>query len=184
MAIPTTSHRFLDQRGNLDTEWRRFFESLSGPQSLADLQSAIDALQSELNAIGSPVRVVGGYSVQAAQSNGAYYLRLVEDQQEPGFTYYYGTGPDGLKGWYPVADTVEAATGELTKAVDAEGVTTFGLDDTAVTPGTYTNATVTFDAKGRATFAESGSGGDLVYNRIDAAGDFRIAADGSLRITN
>lgn len=167
MAIPNIEQRFLDAAGRIDVVWHRFLRELGPITDIADLQAAVAALQDALAAIGTPRDVIGQYSVQAIPGDGAYYLHLLGDTEEPGFTYYYGTGPDGLKGWYPVADTVEAAADELTKAVDAEGVVTFGLADTAVTPGTYTNATVTVDQKGRVTFAESGQAGAVPYEVAD-----------------
>lgn len=182
--IPNIEQRFLDAAGRVDVIWHRFLRDLGPVTDIADLQAAVAALQDELAAIGTPHDVVGQYSVQAIPGDGAYYLALLGDTDDPGFTYYYGTGPDGLKGWYPVADTVEAATDELTKAVDAEGVVTFGLADTAVTPGTYTNATVTVDAKGRVTFAESGTSGGflpLVTGEISGGQPvFVYGPDGSL----
>ena len=167
MELPNIEERFLDDKGRVNATWQRFLRNLGPVTDIAALQAAVAALQAELAAIGTPRDVIGQYSVQAIPGDGAYYLYLLNDQQEPGPTYYYGTGPDGLKGWYPVADAVEAAADELTKAVDAEGVITFGLADTAVTPGTYTNATVTVDQKGRATFAESGVSGAVPYEVAD-----------------
>lgn len=57
-----------------------------------------------------------------------------------------------------LAGEIEVASGN-----GVAGNPEIGLSDTAVTPGTYTNATVTFDAKGRATSASNGpSGGGVL----------------------
>ena len=124
MAIPNQEHRFLDAAGRVDVVWLRFLRGLGEVTDIAALQTAVTALRDELAAIGTPRDVIGQYSVQAIPGDGAYYLHLLGDTEEPGFTYCYGTGPDGLKGWYPVADAFLAGTNVTLDTDPDTGVTT------------------------------------------------------------
>ena len=107
-------------------------------------------------------------------------LSLINDEATPDPTHYYGTDSAGNKGWHPVSDAVEAATGELTKTVGGDGVTTFGLPDVTPTPG-GTLQRYGFDAKGRRIEEEAADTDDLAEGSsnlyfTDARADARITA--------
>ena len=80
---------------------------------------------------------------------------------------------DNYSGWTLTADsgtnqtiasgnTVDIAGGTaLTSVVSATDTVTLNLDDTAVTPGSYTSADITVDAQGRIISAASGGSGTM-----------------------
>jgi hypothetical protein len=162
VSIPPSAEKPLDQRGYFTVPWRRWLESLGKLTSQADLEAAVAALQAQIDEIegAGATRVAGQFSVTALGDE-TIYISLLNDTEEPGPTYYYGTGPDGLKGFYPIADAVEAATDELTKDVDPDtGVTTFGLADVAPAAGGALQR-YGFDTKGRRTQQQAATTDDL-----------------------
>lgn len=101
---------------------------------------------------GTGQNIIGQDSVVAETQGNLTIIKLVSDQGGgglPGNTYYYGTGPTGIKGFFTVASTMAvASTSRMTQTVGANGVSTFDL--AAVTDsGTGALLAITRDAYGR-----------------------------------
>ncbi|XQA74590.1 hypothetical protein ACM9XA_03370 [Xanthomonas sacchari] len=97
---------------------------------------------------GGSIQGIGSIVTQGSPP-GIVQISLEGDTDTPGNTWYYGTAPDGSRGWWALSDGL-AVTTDLTKSVGSDGVATFGLADIA-NSGTGTLLATTFDAKGRRT---------------------------------
>lgn len=186
-AIPRPQAAIADRAGLPTREWYTYLLDLANSagmtpdqlQRFEQLIAAVDALQGQgggrasIQGVGS-VEVVGMEIMQ---------IYLVGDNDAPGASWYYGTGADGAKGWYAIADAL-AVTTDLTKAVAGTGVSTFGL---ANLPDSGTGTAVyktTRDAKGRTSGQVAATTSDLPEGtnryftdaRADARADSRIAA--------
>jgi hypothetical protein len=73
--------------------------------------------------------------------------------------------------------TALSGDGEATAPIGG-GIGTFVLTNTPVTPGTYANATVTVDSKGRIVAAASGSGGGGGTDNTNAGSYYRLVTTG------
>lgn len=110
-------------------EWYNFFRSLldlvTDDEALsAQIQDILTRLEA-LEADASPEAVLAGVDsilVQGTLENGFVQFLLDGDVAEPGNTYYYGTGPDGAKGWFTVASTLTSSE-PIELFTGADGVT-------------------------------------------------------------
>lgn len=181
--------------GSVDkaTDWAPY-NYLGELQSEADLPPA--ATINDLYVIDGRAWVWDGADwVGIGAPTGNVSLSLVNDEDAPGNTQYYGTGPDGDKGWHGVAGAIAAEPGELSKAVGTDGVTTLGLADL---PDSGGGAIRKFDrdAKGRVSGTSGATTDDLdegatnlyftderaqdaVGAVVDGSGDVEIAYEAS-----
>ncbi|MDH0977739.1 hypothetical protein N5C16_00470 [Stenotrophomonas sp. GD03908] len=160
MPTPAEQPRFsepvVDQRGYVTRAWADYFLRMASAQSSDDLRQLYEALAARVAELEdgqlASFQILGPQSVivQGVPSNGVVILSLLGDNPTPGSTTYYGTGPDGIKGWHPVAETITVVAGDLVKTVSPQGVITLGLANVADS-GTGTLLATTFDAKGRKT---------------------------------
>lgn len=154
---PRFDQPVVDQAGRVTQAWANYFLRLASAQSNDDLRALYEALAARVAALEDggalSFQLLGEQSITVngiAQPGHVVIITLDNDSDAPGNTQYYGTGPTGTKGWFPVSGTITVNGGELTKTVDPDGVTTFGLADVPDS-GAGTLLAITRDGKGRVT---------------------------------
>lgn len=154
---PNWNEPIADQSGRATLAWRNYFLMLASVQTSDDLRALYEALAARVAALesgeGGSFQILGQQSITVngiPQPGHVVIITLQGDQQAPGNTTYYGTGPTGTKGWFPVSGAITVNGGELTKTVGADGVTTFGLADVPDS-GAGTLLAIIRDGKGRVT---------------------------------
>lgn len=165
---PSHKQALVDPRsGTVTRPWADYFLELATRQISEDQRALYEALAARVSELEDAdalsFTIYGQQSIiinGSTQPGGALVITLEGDADAPGNTRYYGTGPDGQKGWYAVSDAILVTANELTKAVGTDGVTTLGLADVADS-GTGTLQKTQFDAKGRKTGTASATTTDL-----------------------
>jgi hypothetical protein len=152
--VPRVSEPIAAAGGYVTRAWVDFFLKLASSQSSEDLAALYQQLAARVAELEEGqafnFQILGQQSIAVngiPQQGGVVIITLQNDVAAPGNTAYYGTGPSGAKGWFPVSGAV-AVTADLTKSVAGTGVTTFGLADLA-NSGVGTLRAYTRDAKGR-----------------------------------
>lgn len=175
VPLPKAQSRISDQSGVPTREWYNYFRSmLESAEGNPALEAQIQAILVRLEAIeeGADFTMLGIDSVQVfgTPSGGLVKITLANDVDEPGATWHYSTGPDGVKGWHAVSDSLAADSGELTKTVDPiTGITSFGLEN--VTDGGIapTLLKVTRDSFGRVNNTQAATASDVPIAKLGSA---------------
>lgn len=152
---PRVDHPVVDRNGFATQPWidywLRMASSLSQDDQavvLEELKRRIDALE---NGQSLNFRIIGQESISVngvVQPGGMVIITLQGDVSAPGNTSYYGTGPTGDKGWFPIAGAITTSPTEVSRTVGSNGVVNLGLADLANT-ATGALLAITRDSKGR-----------------------------------
>lgn len=173
--VPRVSEPIAAAGGYVTRAWVDFFLKLASSQSNEDLAALYAALAQRVSDLedgtGFDFQILGQGSIGVngiPQPGGVVIITLLNDADSPGNTMYYGTGPTGTKGWFPVSGTMLIEEGQLTKTVGSNGVTTFGLAPLADT-GVGTFKAITRDPYGRVEGSRNGTADDVPVAKLGAA---------------
>ncbi len=172
MPIPAEQPRFdqpvVDARGFATQPWMNYWLRMASFLSQEDLSAVVAELQRRVTELeeGQTLgfQIIGDQSISVngvPQPGHVVIITLQGDQQAPGNTQYYGTGPTGTKGWFPVSGAITVNAGELTKVVGTDGVTNLGLADLANSGVGAALVKITRDAKGRVSGTQAATTDDL-----------------------
>lgn len=85
-------------------EWYDYLRELAGgSESVLAQIAALEALIAALQAGGTTPGVVSGIAsiyTFGSLADGEVWVRLINDNDDPGASMFYGTDPDGAKGWF------------------------------------------------------------------------------------
>ncbi len=176
VPLPKAQSKITDPTGIPTREWYNYFRSmLESAEGNPALEAQIQAILIRLEALeegGTNFQLQGLDSVviYGTPANGFVKVTLDGDTSEQGGSWYYGSGPDSVKGWYRISDTLEVDSGELTKSVDLiTGITSFGLEtvpDGGVAP---TLLKVTRDGFGRVNNTQEATAYDVPIAKLGSA---------------
>lgn len=176
VPLPKAQSKITDPTGIPTREWYNYFRSmLESAEGNPALEAQIQAILIRLEALeegGTNFQLQGLDSVviYGTPTNGFVKVTLDGDTSDQGGSWYYGSGPDSIKGWYRISDTLEVDSGELTKSVDLiTGITSFGLEtvpDGGVAP---TLLKVTRDGFGRVNNTQEATAYDVPIAKLGSA---------------
>lgn len=137
-SIPRPDAELLNRQwaGRPANEWYTFWQQLlqfvrengGDAASIAALEGRVAALESE-GATDAVIQGLYSVAVLGSLADGTVTLQLINDSDTPGNTYYYGTGPTGVKGWFTVASAFTADQPGIELVTGADGVTDIRPDD-------------------------------------------------------
>lgn len=177
--VPRVSEPIAAAGGYVTRAWVDFFLKLASSQSNEDLAALYQQLAARVAELEDGqafnFQILGQESIWVngiPQQGGVVIISLQNDVTAPGNTSYYGTGPSGAKGWFPISGAFTVTSGDLVKTVGSDGVTNFGLANVSDS-GTGTLLATTFDAKGRKTGSKAatitGTASQIVVANGDAS---------------
>lgn len=153
--VPRIAEPIAGNGGFVTRAWLDFFLKLASTQTeqnLAELYAQLAARVAQLEdgqSLSFQLLGQGSIGVQGIpQPGGAVIITLQNDDDAPGNTMYYGTGPTGAKGWFSVSSAIAGTADQIVKTTGTDGVVTIGLADLPDS-GTGTLLAITRDAKGR-----------------------------------
>lgn len=144
--LPSTSAAVVDADRRMTRELRDFLRQLATQTDNAALAEALNQLAQRVSALESedtPQATIKGLDsirVLGSLESGFVQITLEGDAALPGNTYYYGTGPDGTKGFHAVADAMVEGAG-VTLTVAADGTIEIAHADTSAVTDISANFT-------------------------------------------
>lgn len=135
-TLPRAQAQFVDNAGRPTREFYDFLrglitliDSANGDSSaIADLLARVEALENE-GASSAIIQGLMSVAVNGTLAGGVVQLLLQGDVNSPGNTAYYGTGPDGARGWAAIASALTATQDGIELVTDSAGVTDIRPDD-------------------------------------------------------
>jgi hypothetical protein len=204
--VPRVSEPIAAAGGYVTSAWLNFFLKLASSQSNEDLAALYAALAARVAELeegqGFNFQIIGQGAISVngtPQPGGFVVISLENDVDNPGNTMYYGTGPGGAKGWFPVADAITSTADQIDKSVGPDGVVELGLADSvldslaladsalqSIQPGPGISVDNT-DPQNPVVSASGGAGGGILPvvtgEVVDGQPVFLIADDGNLIYT-